>query len=472
MIVADTIWQTNLRASGRSKYRAIAQTIRNGIVSGDLREGEKLPPVRDLAYRIGVTPGTVARAYALLTDEGRLVAGVGRGTYVAGRAGAPVETLPPLIHDPKTVTRDQLHLMSPKMPEVGQGRLMRDAMSHLSQTMPWDHLLQYPNRDSDAAARELFRSSVVDTAVGAVEPEDVVVTNGGQNAVVMILQTVLHGSAPVIAVDELSYGGFRSAARLCRAAVAGVPWDADGPRPDVFEELVRTQGVQIYCTSSEVCNPIVRGVTPARRREIARIADRFGVHIMDDECYRLMRTDRQGPGYRSYLPELTWHVTSPSKSLSAALRIGFVIAPVGWGGALARTSSFNFFGVSRLITDLYAHVMARTELPGILDRVRDRIGNDIRAAVNALGRSKINWSEDVPFLWLELPAGWRAGEFCKALEAENILVKSAEDFSLRDGRAVHAVRIAVNGQVPHEAFVAGMKTVRRLLDTPPDRVFA
>ena len=53
------------------------------IDDGVLAPGSKLPPVRELAYRISVTPGTVARAYSLLIDEGLLEAGVGRGTFVA-----------------------------------------------------------------------------------------------------------------------------------------------------------------------------------------------------------------------------------------------------------------------------------------------------------------------------------------------------------------------------------------------------
>ena len=37
-----------------------------------LPAGHRLPPVRDLGYRLGITPGTVARAYGILTDEGVL----------------------------------------------------------------------------------------------------------------------------------------------------------------------------------------------------------------------------------------------------------------------------------------------------------------------------------------------------------------------------------------------------------------
>ncbi|WP_108814290.1 aminotransferase-like domain-containing protein [Loktanella sp. Alg231-35] len=471
MIVSDTIWQPNVADAGKSKYKSLAQAIREGIVSGQLNAGEKLPPVRELAYRVGVTPGTVARAYSVLIDEGRLVAGVGRGTYVAGGAASAVAIArPPIMLDTPNNAPDRVHLLSPKVPDTGQSQLIRDGMQALSRELHPEHLLRYPTRETDLAAREAFQNEVSPDSVGHFGIDDIVTAHGGQSAIVMILQTILHGANPVIAVDELSYGGFRSAALLCRAEVVPLPWDDEGPVVAVFEELIKSKSVQVYFTASEVCNPTVKPTAPSRRAEMARVAERYGVHIIDDDCYRLMKTDRIGPSYRALLPELGWYVSSPAKTLTAALRIGFAIAPQGWGQALVRTSTYHSFGVSRMITDLYAYMLARPELPEIIEGVKGRVAMDIRAAVNVLGGHRLNWSEDVPFLWLELPRGWRAAAFCKAAEASGVLIKPAEDFTLRDGRSVHAVRIAINGFMSHDAFTEAMDVLRRLLDQPAEQL--
>ena len=471
MIVSDTIWQPKVSATGKSKYKALAQAIREGIVSGQLTSGEKLPPVRDLAYRVGVTPGTVARAYSLLIDEGRLIAGVGRGTYVSGqKSGSVASVKAPVMLDKPGNAPDRVHLLSPKVPDMGQSQLLRDGMQALSRNFHPEHLLRYPTRETDLAARLAFQAEVAPDSVGHFAIDDIVTAHGGQSAIVMVLQTVLHGTHPVIAVDELSYGGFRSAALLCRADVVPLPWDEEGPQVAAFEEAIKSKSVQVYFTASEVCNPTVKATSPARRVEIAAIAQRYGVHIIDDDCYRLMKTKRIGPSYRALLPELGWYVSSPAKTLTAALRIGFAIAPEGWGPALVRTATYHSFGVSRMITDLYAHVLARPELPQIIAQVKQRVAADIHAAVNILGGYQLNWSEDVPFLWLELPRGWRAAAFCTAAEASGVLIKPAEDFALRDGRSVHAVRIAINGLMPHEEFVQAMGTLRTLLDQPAEQL--
>jgi DNA-binding transcriptional MocR family regulator len=472
MIVPDTIFESPPDLAGKSKVKALAQAIREGIVSGQLAPEARLPPVRDLAYQIGVTPGTVARAYQLLTEEGRLVAVVGRGTFVAAAQRSLRPASAPILVADDRIAQDPgvAHLLSPKMPDMGQGQMIRDALHHLADTMPTEQLLRYPDRQTDLAARQAVAAYLGVEHVGAFAVEDIVTAHGGQSAVVMILQTILHGARPVVAVDDLSYGGFRYAAAMCRADVVGVPWDADGPDPAAFEALIRAHSLQVFCTSSEVCNPTVRHTTPARREQIARIAQRYGVHVLDDDCYRLMRTVHIGPSYRALLPDLGWHVISPAKSISAALRIGFALAPQGWTSALVRTATFSSFGVTRLMTDLYAHILAQPGIDAVLDAVRDRIARDVRAAVNVLGMYKLNWSEDVPFVWLELPLGWRSGEFLKAADAAGVLIKSADDFALRDGRSVHAIRIAVNGLVPHQTFVDALYVLRDLLAHPPQQI--
>ena len=71
-----------------------------------------------------------------------------------------------------------------------------------------------------------------------------------------------------------------------------------------------------------IANPTVATTSIPRREEIARLAERHGLHIIDDDCYRLMRTRYLGPSYRALCPDFGWYITSPSKSLTAALRIG------------------------------------------------------------------------------------------------------------------------------------------------------
>ena len=472
MIVTDTRFPDGLQ--GASKYKALARAIREGIVSGQFAPGERLPPVRDLAHRIGVTPGTVARAYGMLTDEGRLVAGVGRGTFVAGTLKRELPALPGMVSstasspDAGQEADGTLNLQSPKLPDGGQVAILRRAMEALAEGQAVDRLLRYPSRDTDLPARAAFADTLRAEDAGAFTLDDIVATHGGQNAILLVLQTVMKGAHPVVAVDDLSYGGFRTAAGLLRARLVGVEWDGEGPDPASLERAIREEGAQVYFTSSEVRNPTARSTSPARRAEVAAVVARYGVHLVDDDCYRLMGAPRGGPSYRALLPETGWTVSSPSKSISAALRVGFVVAPAGWGDVLARNGTIASFGVSPMLTDLYAAVMADADLPAALSAVRARFAGDLEVARSLLPAQRLSSSPDVPFFWIDLPAGWRAGEFVKGAAEAGVLIRSAEEFALRDGRAVHGARVSLNGSIPQARFAGAMERLRDLLEAPPD----
>lgn len=462
-IVMDTMWRPDLSRAGRSKYQALANALRKGIADGVLAEGSKLPPVRELAYRTSVTPGTVARAYSLLIDEGLLEAGVGRGTFVADRQ---VTTTEPRDW-PDTVS-----LRSPFLPDTGQGELLREAMRQVADKTDISNLMHYPNQNPDSAndgpLRDTMRELLVDLPIGNFTADDIVLAHGAQNAMLAVLQTVLEGPDPVVLVEAHAYPGFRRAAELCRARVVAVECDDDGPLPDLLEAAVRRHRAQIFLTSAEVNNPTLRTTTPQRRREIAAVARRHGLHVVDDDCYKL--SPASGESYRALLPDLGWYVSSLSKTLTPALRVGWAIAPRARSKDLARTVAFGSFGLARPLVEITHAVLSDPRLPDVLARTRETMAERVRLAVNHLGGHDVTWHEDVPLLWISLPGGWRASRFVRAAQAQGVLLKSSEDFVLRDTRAPHSVRLAINAQIATACFERAVDKVRDLLDNPNEEI--
>src|SRR3546814_8209751 len=90
-----TIWIPKIDHRPAPRYRAIAEAISDAIASGELPSGTRLPPQRELAWRLGVTVGTVTRAYDLAAQRRLLSGEVGRGTFVRARRTPENETLLP-----------------------------------------------------------------------------------------------------------------------------------------------------------------------------------------------------------------------------------------------------------------------------------------------------------------------------------------------------------------------------------------
>jgi GntR family transcriptional regulator len=88
-----------LRAAGGPIWKQIEETIRKVISSRQLRSGDPVPSVRQLARTLSVTPNTVERAYQRLITAGVLLSRRGRGTFVAGIAEAQNSPRDHLLQD-------------------------------------------------------------------------------------------------------------------------------------------------------------------------------------------------------------------------------------------------------------------------------------------------------------------------------------------------------------------------------------
>ena len=467
-----TIWHPDMAKGDGPKYAAVAENIRAAIADGRLDVGAKVPPVRELAWTLGITPGTVARAYTRLTDEGLLKAEVGRGTFVAApETHAPLYNDLPIEVDSATHLQEaqtyQVNLFSPHLPSVGQATLIRTLLAEVAQDPP-SGMMHYPTRRGGALARQAAAAWLSGAPLGSFDPDDIVLAHGGQNAILLVFQALLKGRRPAILVEELSYPGFRRAAELLRADVIPVAMDAQGLIPDSLDAAARAHDAQILCTCPEVHNPTCHFTPIERRQALLNVVRKHDLQIVEDDCYRLGAA--QAESYRMLAPDRTWHISSISKSITPALRIGIAVSPRGQAPRLRRTAEYSFFGLATPMSDLCAKLLVHPRLPDLMDQAREGIGDYVRTAVNILGGYDLHWRKDVPFLWLHLPEGWRASAFVQAADAEGVRLRAAEEYACRDARAPHAVRFAVNAGVSLTVFENAMQRLRSLLDNPPDRI--
>ncbi|NOD33900.1 MULTISPECIES: PLP-dependent aminotransferase family protein [unclassified Ruegeria] len=464
----DTIWPEELPKAKGPKYTLVADTIRKAIESKALDIGSKLPPVRELAYRLQITPGTVARAYTILTDEGLLQAEVGRGTFVAPPKSPILDDVwSRQLHLAEAQNANHVSLFSPRLADMGQVSLIRECLQKVAQSDP-ALFMNYPTRDAYKPMRQAVVEWLSNLPLGPLTDDDIVLTHGGQNGLCLVFQSILQGPKPVVLVEDLSYAGFRRAGELMRAEVVGIRMDKWGIDPTAMEHVLRQTTAQAICVSPEVQNPTALHTPLERRKEVVEVARKFDVQIVEDDCYRM--GEAKEPSYRALAPERGWHVSSISKVLTPSLRVGFAIAPKERSVDLRRSAEYGYFGLAQPLAELTRLLLSDPRTRQIAKDVRTRMGEYVRVTVNALGGFDLTWAPDVPFVWLNLPSGWRAAAFSRAAEREGIQLRSADEFALRDGRAPNAVRIAMNGHVSLQRFEDAMLRLRALLDNPPEQI--
>ncbi|GGW22451.1 GntR family transcriptional regulator [Gemmobacter lanyuensis] len=462
--MTDTTWQPDLSQYPGPKYLALTRALREAIRAGELPPGTQLPTVRDLAWDLHVTPGTVSRAYQLATQEGLLAATVGRGTFVAARAPrlGPTQSLfleRDLKSEPWLVD-----MRSPQLPDVGQGAAFSAALHRIGDGLDvaW---ADYPSQRGEAPLRAEIVSWLSDRVLGPVTAEDVALTHGGQNGLLLVFLCCLRGDRPVILTEDLAYPGIRHAARLARAEVVGIEIDGEGMVPDALEAACRRHGAQILVLTPEAQNPTATRMGVERRARIAEIARRYDLQIIEDDCYSVAESDL--PAIRAIAPERTWYVGSLSKSISAALRFGYVVCPTGMGEAGRLTAQHGFFALARPVSDLVLDLMQSGAAQELRRGVAAEFSVRLQRLVNGLGRFDVNWQPGLPFIWVRLPSGWRASTFARTAEAEGVLLRQADEYALIHGRAPHALRIAVAGAIPMPRYEAAVDKIASLLARPP-----
>ncbi|MCG8512090.1 MAG: PLP-dependent aminotransferase family protein [Rhodospirillales bacterium] len=316
------MWIPDIDGANGPKYAAIADSIADAVARGDLKQGDRLPPHRDLAYRLGVTVGTVTRAFKEAERRGLIGGEVGRGTFVRERPRIWPFTSFALCGIPREAGVIDLSLAYPVAGNREQ--LAAEFFSQLAQESGWDPLLDYQMAEGSIRHREAGSRWLSISGLDA-PVERVVVTAGCQHGITASLAAVCRAGDLVLA-EELTFPGIQSAARMLGINLRPVPMDAAGILPDALDEACVKNKVRAVYTIPTYQNPTTAVMDPERRRAIAAVAERHAIYIVEDDVYGTPHGNHPPP-IATFAPDWTFYLTSASKVMAPGLRIGFALTP-------------------------------------------------------------------------------------------------------------------------------------------------
>lgn len=310
-----------LTATG-SRRAALAEALRTAIQDGRLAAGTALPPYRSLAADLGIARNTVAATYSELVAEGWLTARQGSGTRVAERS-APLQR-PRTPGRPTTATAVPEHNLLQGQPDASA--FPRKAWA----TSTRRALTNAPNSafgPGDPQGRLELRTALAHYLARArgvrAEPERIVICAGFSDALRLLFGGgVLRGTLAVEA-----YGLAFHRALLASAGVRTVPLGLDehGSRTS---ELDDHDDVRAALLTPAHQFPVGGPLDPVRRHAAVEWARRHGGTVIEDDYDGEFRYDREPVGAVQALdPDHVVYVGSASKSLSPALRLGWMVLP-------------------------------------------------------------------------------------------------------------------------------------------------
>jgi DNA-binding transcriptional MocR family regulator len=388
------------RDSEQSITGQLVELVRRAIEEGGLGPGAKLPTTRALAEAAGVNHLTVVRAYKRLASEGFVTASRGRGTFV--RQAPPTvassdgrwqhAVLPPAPHSyVRQVVADTWHAPSDDdhvnlatgwasndlLPCAELAGISADVFREVGA-----EALTYGDPDGLWELREQLARRGTQSGF-AVEPDEILVTNGARQAIDLAVRAILQ-PGDVVVTESPTFMGTLVSLEAAGARVLGVPYDGEGLDVDALERILARHEVKLVVLQTGSQNPTGQDMSPQRVERLLALARERSFFVMEDGVYATIRFGSREPSrMRLMAPDHVVYVDSLSKTIGGGLRVGWVAA----GGELRRRLRDLKLATDYHTPMLTQHLAARWMASGAHDRHIAVINRQLALRSQAMMRS-------------------------------------------------------------------------------------
>jgi GntR family transcriptional regulator / MocR family aminotransferase len=323
----------------------LSEALANDIRTGRLKPGDPLPGTRALATRLRVHRNTIIASYRELMAQGLVQARKGGGTFVAEEAPSTFEDLDrslpasrgptysiapppqplPLIFPPDPRTALILYRAAPDVRLFPTSTLARHFRNGLRRH--GRRLLNYGDPRGHEDLRRGLSTMLAYSRGLSVEPGDLMVTRGSQQAIDLVARALL-SPGDVVGVEALGNPGTWTALRLAGAELKPLPVDDEGLEVEALVSLLRKHKVRAVYVTPHHQFPTNTVMTAARRKRLAALSLEHGFAIIEDDYdHEFHYEGRPEPPIAADADGANvLYLGSLSKILAPGLRMGFIVA--------------------------------------------------------------------------------------------------------------------------------------------------
>lgn len=441
-------------------YQRLAAQIERGIASGALSPGDRLPSVRQLSQQHGVSMSTALQAFRHLENRGVVLARPKSGYFVAARTpalpeplldlrmdGATLVSIDQVLHEFLTIVNDPLAL--PSFHAAPARSLLPEAkLQHLLASVNRRHpeyASQYHMGGSPALRREIARRAV--TSGVQLRPDEIVVTNGGMEAIYLALRSVAQ-AGDTIALESPTYFHLLQVIESLGMRVLEIP---SHPRTGISLEALdfatQTPGAVRACVLlPNFPNPLGSLVPVENKRRIVQMMAERDIALIESDIYGEIHFGEQRPPVLKCFDERNEVIlcSAFTKTVAPGYRIGW-IAP---GRHFLKTQALKFrtsVACPMLQQEVLAQFIADGGYDHHLRRLRAALKTQADQMADAVARHfpmgcRLSIPQGGLMLWIELPRHVDSREVFTLARLEHIGVAPGAAFST-SRRFDHFIRL-------------------------------
>ncbi|MCJ2165295.1 PLP-dependent aminotransferase family protein [Pseudodesulfovibrio sp. S3] len=453
-----TIYSPALSKEKEPLYMGLADAIERDISAGVLAPGTRLPTHRDLADSLGLNVSTVTRGYREAEKRGLVSGTVGRGTFVASDATTSTSLV---SFEPCPAGMLEMGLIEPLDhldPSVTEGFKRISRRKDPSTFMRYsDPRGQLEHRRAGAEWANRFGMEA--------EAENIIVSAGSQHALTCALSGLLRPGER-IATDELTYPGLKTLVAMLGLRLVPIRMDEHGMVPASLDAACRRDEIKAVYLMPGVHNPTTITIPEARRDELARLADKHDLIIIEDDAYDLTDPGRLEPvGNRARHRSI--YIAGMSKSLAAGLRVAFVVAPASMLKPLAQAVLNTIWMAPPLNVELTSMWINDGTADRVVEQKRAEAARRYMLACDLLDGFRFRGKPSGFYLWCELPEPWTGQALENAAREHGVNVFGAEKFVVGDSPPPRAARISLTGTSTVDQLEKGLRIIRDIVEDRP-----
>ncbi|HEX6037906.1 PLP-dependent aminotransferase family protein [Longimicrobium sp.] len=303
---------------------------------------------------------------------------------------------------------------------------------------------------------------------------EVFITNGAQQAMSLLGQLLVSPGGTVV-TEQVTYDGMLNSLRPLQPRVLTVPTDPQtGMDVDALEALLAGgERPSLVYTIPEGHNPLGATLPAASRRRLAALARDYGVPVIEDDAYGLLRYDADAPPtLRSLEPEWVLYMGSFSKIMAPGLRVGWVVAPEPVVRRLSILKQGGDLDVSNFAQRTLTAYLDGDPLDAHLAHLRAEYAARRDAMLSALEEhfpAEARWSRPSSgmFVWVEMPREVDTAVLLRrAVEEAGVAFIPGRAFCAEGGvRGVNAMRLNFS-RLSAEQIHEGIARLGRVLHPP------
>ncbi|WP_374029158.1 PLP-dependent aminotransferase family protein [Bdellovibrio bacteriovorus] len=404
-------------------YEKVATDVESQIRRGAIQVGDKITSIRKQSEIMGVSVNTVLQAYLLLEQKGLIESRAQSGFYVSAfqiteevRKETEIQKKPAAIQIPDLVAEmlevasraNYLNLgaaclASELYPNAALARITRSVLRKTAEINARYEFSPGSLELRQQIAKRLTRQG------NKVAAEDLVITNGAQEALYLALRTLMKNGDTVL-IESPNYFGVLQAIADLGMKVIEVPADARwGVDPDDVKKILSRYKIAGAVMMPNFNNPLGSRMPDANKKEVMKVFSKFGTPVIEDDVYGDLDFSGVRPKLLRHFDEegLVLTCSSFSKTVAPGSRCGWILP--GKHLSLFRNYQISStLGINRLQQKILAEFLASGSYERHLRKLRPLLHLQVQKISQAVLRyfpegTRVTQPQGGFMLWVELP---------------------------------------------------------------------